>query len=391
MLSKVFRSSLSDSRLLGVIAPSVLVFVVGSLVIGRAVVERRDAWLLGDWLIDYSAGFSRRGLIGEGIRQVAGFLGIDRIMLTATLIWVVFTAVLFVVTALFLHQYRGYTTVLLLVSPAFLFVFLNFLGTMRKELLLFLLVGVVLLVTKLTRQGAWGWLLAGLFPVLVFAHEGLALYGLFVLIVVFLLYSEGLLTKKHAIWQGSVTTALTALTGWGLSRRGDSAGIDQQICDNLIDEGYSKRLCGGAIAFLDRTPEEAIARVAGLVVSDNYLTTYALVVALAAIPFIFVRLSKTLLVLFATAAFLTVPLFMVAIDWGRWIVISVWLITLVAVRFDRSPHIQVRPIHPKTLTSDLLLIAAVMSYAMLWSVPHCCEPRIGFGIIDRLEDLVRLL
>ena len=38
--------------------------VAGLLVILRSAANRRDAWVQGDWLIDYSAGFSRRGIVG---------------------------------------------------------------------------------------------------------------------------------------------------------------------------------------------------------------------------------------------------------------------------------------------------------------------------------------
>lgn len=391
MLSRVFRSAINDSRLLGILVPGAVVLATGSVVIGRAMIARRDAWLLGDWMIDYSAGFTRRGLIGEAIRQVAAALGIDRIVMTGVIIWLVFASVVFVVTALFLYQYRGFTTVLLLVSPAFLFFFLNVLGTMRKELLLFLLIGVVLLATKITRRGEWAWLLPVLFPVLVFAHEGLAFYGLFVLIIFFLLVSDGLLSQKQAMAQGSAMVFLTAFAGWVLIRLGDSAGIDQRICDNLVSEGYSTRLCGGAIAFLDRTTPEAIDRVAGLVATNNYLSTYAVAIALAAVPFIFVRFSRTALTLLSIAAIVTAPLFVVAIDWGRWIAISVWMVTMITVRFDGTRHIRLQRLNPKTLMIDLLAIVGIVLYATLWSLPHCCEPRIGFGLIDRFADVLTIL
>lgn len=366
-------------------------FVAGSVVIARTLAQRSDPWLLGDWLIDYSAGFSRRGLVGDAVRQFSAFLGADRIVVTVGIVWVVFAALIVTVTLLFLHHHRGLTTLLLFVSPAFLFYFLNFLGTMRKELLLLLMVSVVLLVTRNGQRGQWGWLLAGGFPLLVFAHEGLSLYVGFVLIIIALLFTEGMLSRTQAIAQATVLAVSTLIAGVTVLRFGSSPGIDEQICDNLRAEGYSRRLCGGAIAFLDRDRQEAIDRVVGFIAHDNYLTTYGLVVILAAVPFFFVRFSKALSVGIVLALATTVPLFVVAIDWGRWIVISAWLITLIVVRFDGSPHVRVTPINPATFRTDMLAVAAILAYATLWSVPHCCEPRVGFGLFDRAMELLRYL
>ncbi len=123
--------------------------------------------------------------------------------------------------------------------------------------------------------------------------------------------------------------------------------------------------------------------------TENYLTTYAVVLILSAIPFLFVRFSPTLWVFFAVAVAPTIPLYVVAIDWGRWLVITVWLVTLITVRFDGSHHLQVKPLNPKTFAADLVTVSAIIAYATLWSVPHCCEPRVGFGVIDRVLEIAR--
>jgi hypothetical protein len=89
---------------------------------------------------------------------------------------------------------------------------------------------------------------------------------------------------------------------------------------------------------------------------------------------------------------MTLPLFVVAIDWGRWIVISVWLVTLLVLRFDGSRHITVMPIQtPVSLWRRVVVFVGVAAFATLWSVPHCCEPRIGFGVVDRFYDALMVL
>ena len=385
----IFPKNIPVARVIGLLLPACIALISGTVVIGRALVQRSDPWLLGDWLIDYSAGFSRRGLVGEAVRYFSELTGADRIVITIGVVWITFVALIAVVTLLFLQHRRALTTLLLFVSPAFLLYFLNFLGSMRKELLVLLLVSAVLLATRNSPRGRWGWVLVGGFPLLVFAHEGLALFVGFVLIVIALLTTEGATSKREATAQAIVLVLSTVLAGVATFLFGSRPGIDAEICNNLRADGYSSQLCGGAIAFLDRDSQEAIDRVAALVATENYLTTYGLVFLLAAVPFSFVRFSKILSLGVVVALAATVPLFVVAIDWGRWIVISVWLLTLIVVRFDGNKHIRILPLSPKTFAADLIAVLAIIAFAFSWSVPHCCEPRIGFGLIDRVTELLR--
>lgn len=386
------RGGVSPVTLFSFLVPALFVAVFGAAVLAVAALRRTDAWLLGDWLIDYSAGFSRRGLVGEAIRQAAGVVPIDRLVLTSLIQGVVFVSLLALVTVLFIRHEKGLTSLLLFVSPAFAFYFVNFFGTMRKEILLLLLVVGVLFFSRTQRGARVGlWVLGGVFPLLVLAHEGMAFYLGFVLVIVFLLVSDGRVSGRQGIVAAVAMSGATAVLAFVTYRWGTSPGIDEQICANLVDEGFSRRICRGAISFLDRDTSQAIDRVFTQVTQGNYVAVYLLVLALAAVPFVFVRWSKALTVFFALSLLATLPLFVVAIDWGRWIVISVWLLTLITVRFDGTKHVRVTAFGPETFPALFFAALAVILYATLWSVPHCCEPRVGLGVIDRVLELLRFI
>ncbi len=366
-------------------------FSVALFVTLRAGLSSRDQWILGDWLIDYSAGFTRRGLVGEMVRQLEGVFGFDRVIATTVLQVSILLALMALVIVLVSSPKNGLTTVLLVASPAFVLFLANPLGTLRKEILLWLLVAAVLVWSRSTLSPkAIPWVMAAVFPLLVLAHEALAFFAGFVAIMLWLLVSEGTVSKVHAVWAGSIGTVLTAGAGlvsvfWPTRPR-----VGQAICAELVNTGYDEALCSGAIRFLDQDLAFSVSRVTDAVQTGNYLGVYLPIVVLSLVPFLFVRFSAPMRVAVGMSVAATLPLFVVAIDWGRWIVISVWLVTLLVLRFDDSSHISVASLSAPQ--QPLIRIAApvgVVAFATLWSVPHCCEPRIGFGVIDRVLELAR--
>jgi hypothetical protein len=367
-------------------------FLAAATVTIRAGVGRVDQWILGDWLIDYSAGFTRRGLLGEAIRQLSETTGADRIVTTTALQLAALAALAAALLVLVWNHDRGLTTVLLVGSPAFVLFLMNPLGTMRKEILLWLLVAGVLAWSK-TRSAQAGriipWLLALGFPVLVMVHEALAFYAGFIAVVLWLLVADKVVEKRQASVAGVVGGVLAGVALAVSALWQGSKQVGSGICDTLGQAGYSEALCSGAIGFLDRDASAAIARVGNEIADGGHLLTYFVVVVLAALPFVFVRASKALLAAVVVSLVATVPLFVVSIDWGRWIVISVWLVTLVVLRFDGTDHLTVKPLRPTTGASLFAGVALAASYVTLWSVPHCCEPRVGFGLIDRIADVGR--
>ena len=370
-------------------------FLAATAVTIRAGLGRVDQWVLGDWLIDYSAGFTRRGLIGEAVRQLEVGLGVDRILVTTALQVSILIALMSLVGVLVFSHQRGLTTVLLVASPAFVLFFLNPLGTMRKEILLWLVFAAVLVWSRSKRPSAGKvipWVVAGAFPLLVFIHEAMLFYAGFVAVMLWLLVTDGTVHKIQALWAGAVGVVLTAVAGLMSLFWPTRPNVGAGMCANLVASGYRDALCSGAIRFLDQDAAFSVTRVVDAVTTGNYQGVYLPVILFSSLPFFFVRWSRPMAFGLAASIAMTIPLFVVAIDWGRWIVISVWLVTLLVLRFDGTKHITVLPVHKtKRRLFGLASPVGAIAFATLWSVPHCCEPRIGFGLIDRFAEVLALL
>ena len=101
--------------------------------------DRQNGYILGDWLINYEGGFTRRGLAGHL------FIKINEIFnLSLTTISYIFLLIIFVILFIFFiklikNSKLNFLILLLIYSPAnFLFTFFDPLATGRKEILFYL-------------------------------------------------------------------------------------------------------------------------------------------------------------------------------------------------------------------------------------------------------------
>lgn len=94
-----------------------------------------------------------------------------------------------------------------------------------------------------------------------------------------------------------------------------------------------------------------------------------------------------MVVLISALVVASIPLFVVAVDWGRWISIHVVLSTIMCAMFlpERDEGVPVR-MRRARLSAPLALGLCVVGSMFLWSLNHCCQYEYmrPFGPIDRL-------
>src|SRR5262249_42202753 len=103
--------------------------------------------------------------------------------------------------------------------------------------------------------------------------------------------------------------------------------------------------------------------------------------------------SSTLVALLSVFIVITAPLFLLAVDWGRWISIHAVLTTVTCALLlsDQSTARAVR-LHPVSLAGAYLFAGMlVLSSTLLWSVNYCCagEYLNALGPVQHLRDQLR--
>ena len=343
-----------------------------------------NGWTPGDWLVNYEGGFVRRGLPGECLLQAAHLLHLSPVLL-GSLLPLAFYALLYVALwQLYRRSSGDLWTFAALVSPATLaFPILDPTGAFRKELILLLALALLLLwlARGPVKDGPLIVFLTAVGSVAILSHEGLLPYLVYLIGALWIGLGDLRRVIKVAVLPVLATLA-TLLTV--LHHRGNTAE-EQAICSSL---GNAPPLvCSGSIAYLANGTDVARSDVLRNVHAYHYMVYYPLLAVLAALPlgamaYRLVRDRKfapALRIIAGTAAvaFLaSLPLFLYAMDWGRWIyihVVSIFLLLLfLDVREQASAPLRIEAdaANAAVLGYPRWTPAALLLYATCWNIPH---------------------
>lgn len=344
-----------------------LVFGIFSLRYGLEIFNGGSGWRTGDWLINYSDGFIRRGLLGSLLYWISYF-GVSLLWLVYVIQITIYGLMFGFVLKLYKITDRSLYWLLILFSPAFLlFPFYDFSGGFRKEILVLTLFAYFSLsyarASISNHKVAWivvFYFLAGL------SHEVTIFVLPFFLYLIWQCVGTSQLERKHAISFSVVLITISfsiMVISYFFKGSENSASV---ICDSLVERSLNPNLCNGAISWLKEDSRSSFDRVVEMF-GVHSLSVIQFVV-LAFVPTVFTTFwNKRMLVLFLVSIAFMAPLFAVAIDWGRWIYIFAFMFycVLLSTRVDVN-----LPFHFSYLILGLI-------YVTTWSIPHCC---VGDGV-----------
>jgi hypothetical protein len=315
-----------------------------------------DPWQTGDWLINLAAGPVRRGLFGELLFRLTD---------SPNVLWLTFgvqIALLGSLSALtlvlFWRSPRTAAWFMLTFSPAFLlFASLSPEGALRKELFGLAAFALLAVCVRFRWPPATLAGVVALFALGSMAHELTALMlPAFAYLIVW--------GRRQGRWSRGTTrvtvvvmaaTAVAAVA-WALLFPATAAETSK-ICSSWTAAGLDRELCSGALRFHSRSLSESLQLTKGMF--PAYLSLVPLAV-LSLVPFIVLRAPRRIWWLLGTTFLALVPLFFVAIDYGRWIYVGVALTSLVCLATWTQGDIEARNV-PAWVA--ILFVA-------LWSLPY---------------------
>ena len=361
--------------------------IVLTVLLARLMRDGGNPWQQGDWLINYGAGIVRRGLSGHLILGTSDWLRADPMLLLAVLQGTVTAAIIIGIAHASLRLGIPDRLLILLISPAFLpFWGYDFLGAMRKDMLALL----AFLPLLAPAQSATGARLRGLLSLSIFAlavgfHEANAFLAPFLAAALWIAMPVG--TPRHVYAGAAIALAMAAFV---VALRYSTVDDAFAICRELTDRGLRPGLCRGAVDWLTldlgRAVGEGQARIDAQGLPVTTLLSYALalmpvVIAVWPAPYRASAVAATLgsILLFS-------PLYVIALDWGRWIFLHISCLTLfliVAASHRPLPWLY-RPLPPN-------LFAFLISAAALWSMNFFTgetQPGLVFLLVNQTLALV---
>jgi hypothetical protein len=328
-------------------------------------------WKTGDWLINYESGPVRRGLFGQILIYLAN-LGGDLKWLVFFTQSVVYIAIYYLVIKIYLMRQRDYLWCIFILSPAFLlFPFFDIQGGFRKEILQFLSFSIISYYYANNNLNAKNIFLAYLiYLIAIFSHELNTMALPFYLYVFYRSTCSGSLQPRLAtIFSVLFFIAAVFAVIFSIKFPG-STNISDDICQSLVSRGFSRDICGGAIGWLKYDVKYGFEIVIGL--AKEYIF-YLPIFIISIAPVFFTNWVRGPILILLVVGFISfLPLYFVAIDWGRWIYIYVFLIFVLVLSESVLDGIHIRPL-PMWL---------VGIYLMTWSIPHCCSNRPTFGWVE---------
>lgn len=357
-------------------------------------VHQHSDWAVGDWLINYSGGFVRRGLTGS-FALLATPLHVPPPAVILCLQLCLYTVILTVLWRI-LRQVQWTVPLLALVfSPATLqFPLMDPNFAFRKEILFFALLGTVLWQLK-TRISAAAIILTLCFgsAICVLSHEALLIFLPYLFAALWL----GLPRARRPLTWAVLPAISAGVAFMAVSTHPGTAATARTVCSSLGGTlTYPPSgLCGGAIAYLSRSSSQARGDVQRVAAAEHYSRIMPVLILLGLLPIIlqlralWVAGQRRQVRIIATAALVSmagsISLFLYGTDWTRWIYIHCFslmlLLIFTAPQRDRTaPASQAQNprLFPNSRPARLALASLLTLYLLAWHL-SLYQPKVPFG------------
>lgn len=339
-----------------------------------------NPWRQGDWLINSNLEHVRRGLLGSVIIFVADMLAVRPLYALAAF-QAVLAITLFAATALaFVKAADRREYFLLLASPSFIVIFwiADPYGAMRKELIAYCAIAL-LLIYPIYRSKACILLATVVFILGCMGHEANTLF-LPLFAAMLLLISAGAEDRRLLMACG-VAASLAAATGFGYAVHFSVVSDTDVICRPLLERGMLPILCEGPIRWLGQDTAFALRQVAAKMEAPENVYLFPLYYLLAFSPILYfaslTKHPKRLYLAYALCGLPFLPLFIVALDWGRWLSFHVTSAVLLTLALGLTGRLH----FAKSVPSWLLLLFVLGG--ILWA-PENEKGLMFFGMLGRL-------
>ena len=354
------------------------------------------AYPIADWLINYSAGFVRRGLPGEFILLAARATHIPPPWMAAIVQLSIYVAFLCGVYRLAAPLRRDALWYCVMFSPAALaFMILAPMNGNRKELLLYAaLTATIFLLRRNLSAISLSLCVAALLAILVLSHDALVCCFPY-------FFAAIAIQAKDLKYASKVIAAPFLLAAFLVNvvrqHPGDETvaiAVCKSVGGRWIANDGTRDLCAGAIRHLGWTLAKARQEE---LQNISYWPLYTLLSLLSFAPYVVAlvvlyrrdRLRFEVKVIASIAvlcAFTTAPLFYLTIDWGRWIQMQIICLLLVILQAaHRAPGFQktsnAPPFGLGKPWRPVLLVAAFL-YCTCWTLPVLGMQEIHFGYAE---------
>jgi hypothetical protein len=345
-----------------------------------------QGWIIGDWLWNYNDGFVRRGLSGELYLKFQEFSGIGAVtsILATQIILLAFVlaGTLFMATR---SKLGLYSPLLLTVPSGLLLPVLDPSAAGRKEYLIYTLFLLWIFALMSSDYVSIKLYVISFFMfITLLMHESLSFFIPYFMLIAFIMYRHERISKN--LWYQSLALNLFSGTIGLLLLTMNNAVNSNKLCQKITDAGISPISCDGSISWPQRSLTDAIDFTFEHAIANSFFKGYSIAAVGVLISFALVisklENGKFLAIMLPVNVLFSIPLFLVAIDWGRWISIHSVLATYIIFLYSSINGMRAQ----KNGFANLMPLA-IIAFNLSWGI-HTYTGSLVPGFIQVLLGLL---
>ena len=342
--------------------------------------------------------------MGEAIIGINQYLNAPINLLIFATQCIVFLLFLITFVWLLRNKFICFWYVVACLEPGFiLFNYYDGMSVGRKEILLYLIFGIWCLVLQKNKPSN---LIVIIFSICIFAltlsHELIIFFIPYFIMAYALSYSDGAKLYKN----NTIFIAMSSFFAVGLLILFGNSISENLMCDNFLKLGAQESICKGIISYgTDKSLETLWLHISRIGLENIILSI--MLVPVAVFPFYLTLRSvqpialqsKGISITIIFLSIFTAPLFLLSIDWGRWISIHVTLCLILLGQHLplKSASCRMRPresvsfiFDDGTYKSNILvasvIVGSLLIFNLSYSLNHCCISNLvnPFGPIKKL-------
>lgn len=339
-------------------------------------------FVYGDWFTNYQGGFIRRGLMGEIFYQISilSKIKLDKIVFSVQIISYL---TMFIFSSILILNNKNFINYIPLIASPLIYYFpvLDPNAGGRKEILYFAILTITIFLSKLKNKTFFNryfiFISFFIFPTLILTHELVFFYLPYIFIIFKFNQKERNLYKILLLFIPSVVSfVLCAVVFNKLSIENVS-----RIFDSINRLGYSIDKNFSSISFLSYTVNEGQQFTFSKMAENKYYL-YLISFLLSLLGFItiydlVIKLIKDRYFVYFTflSMIFSIPLFIIAADWGRWIYIHIYSFFMLTFLIDSTNDNLIDKLKFLKFTKNpFFIIFFTLFYSLTWYVPHYGYP-----------------
>ena len=360
-----------------------LFLILNYLFFNYRILSRENGYILGDWVINYSGGFVKRGFFGHIFYSLSLYSSISVVNIIF-----IFSSIIYITSIYWFYSIiknrlnNNLIFIFALLPSTFLFNFFDPLSVGRKEILVFFFFTFYYLnIDKIDLFLKYKIITLITFISIILTHEVIFFFIPYLFILKFL-YKKNVSKFKFSDYLFEFLILFSGVLIIFVILKINHLHDNEVLCNSLLNINLTKNSCWAINAF----PGHINFNFKYLYfLEKNYFKNYFLYFILTAAPLILLiiqsqsKYKKKFVLLSILSLIFSLTFFAQVNDWGRYLNIIFLIQFLTIVLFTKNDEIL--NINKYNMFY-LIKLFIIFFYLVSWHMPHCCNPKIGKGYIS---------